>query len=497
MPEKDDPVITFLKADTHGRVNLLGDKETASAVRHYLGGSAFAELENMAGRTDVQDHLAVKSPPNLVFVPGVMGSLLRSETKGGVWWIDARTRGHLDDLQLKPDGAEDLDANNQIDAFAVDTCYEPFVTAVLARDDFGHRHFAYDWRKSFSRNTVALRNLIVHMHATNGGQPVHIVAHSMGGLMARAALKEFGDELWPIVGRIVFIGTPHYGSPAIAGYLKNHLWGWDLMAVLGLYLSRATFRSFWGVLSLLPAPAGVYPGTRSNDNPKWQPPASRDFFYAHPCANFDLYDASDWDLGLASGDMARLQSILDAVAAFHRELHAWHADPRELPQEYCDRMLMIAGVGYKCLFRLEYQSKAGGLWESVDKVTGRITGDPHRDGDGRVPVASATLGRIALRYVKGVHAGLTNIPAVYGDVFRWLKGEPLSSLAETADDALSSHLSAITAASEAPHLDGTAKAEGDDPGYWRTSEVTASSLGALDQAVEKGAVPEFNQLKLL
>src|ERR1035437_10359539 len=258
MPEKDDPVITFLKADTHGRVNLLGDKETASAVRHYLGGSAFAELENMAGRTYVQDHLAVKSPPNLVFVPGVIGSPLRSETKGGVWWIDARTRGHLDDLQLKPDGAEDLDANDQIDAFAVDTCYEPFATAVLARDDFGHRHFAYDWRKSFSGNTVALRNLIVHMHATNGGQP-----------------------------------------------------------------------------------------------------------------------------------------------------------------------------------------------------------------------------------------------AVYGDVFRWLKGEPLSSLAETADDALSSHLSAITAASEAPHLDGTAKAEGDDPGYWRTSEVTASSLGALDQAVERGAVPEFNQLKLL
>src|ERR1035437_424237 len=167
MPEKDDPVITFLKADTHGRVNLRGDKEPASAFRHYLGGSAFAELENMAGRTDVQDRLAVKSPPNLVFVPGVMGSLLRSETKGGVWWIDARTRGHLDDLQLKPDGAEDLDANRQIDAFAVDTCYEPFATAFLARDDFGHRHFAYDWRKSFSRNTVALRNLIVHMHATS------------------------------------------------------------------------------------------------------------------------------------------------------------------------------------------------------------------------------------------------------------------------------------------------------------------------------------------
>jgi pimeloyl-ACP methyl ester carboxylesterase len=497
MRDRDEVLMEFLNADTRGRMELLGDEETASVVRGYLGAGAMAELRRIAARGDVQEHLGVKVPPNLVFVPGVMGSLLRSETKGGVWWIDARTRHHLNDLRLSSDGSEDLDPDNQIDAFAVDTSYEPFATAILARDDFGHRHFAYDWRKAFSRNTKALRDLIVNLYSRNGEQPVHVVAHSMGGLLARAALKEFGDDLWPRVGRVVFIGTPHYGSPAIAGYLKDHLWGWDLMAVLGLYLSREAFRSLWGVLSLLPAPMGVYPGTQPKDNPKWRAEAGQDLFWQHPCTNFDLYDASAWELGLDVAAATDLQRILDGVAAFYREIHAWHSDPKELPQECCDRMLMVAGVGYKTLFRLEYGSRAGGLWRSLDKITSRIAGDPHRDGDGRVPVASATLRRVAMRYVKGVHGGLTNIPAVYSDVFRWLKGEPLRSLAETPDDALSEHLSLSGGRSEAPRLDTTANAQGDDPGYWRSSGADSDTLSALDQAIGRGEVPEFNQLKLL
>jgi hypothetical protein len=493
----NDPVLDFLAADSGRRVELLDQPATADAVRKFLGDAVFSELIAISHRGVVQDHLGVKSPPNLVFVPGVMGSLLQSETKGGVWWLDVRTRKHLDDLGLAPDGVADSDANNQVSAFAVDTSYEPFALAVLARDDFGHRHFAYDWRKLYSQNTRALRDLILKMHETNGGYPVHVVAHSMGGLMVRATLREFGDDLWPVLGRISFVGTPHYGSTSIAGYLKNHLWGWDLMAVMGLYLSRDTFRSLWGVLSLLPAPKGVYPGTRPEDNPKWQPSRSSDSFYVHPCVNFDMYNASAWDLGLDATSSANLQHVLDNVAAFHRDLHAWHSNPAELGQDSCDRMLMVAGVGYKTLFRLQYTSKLGGLWESMDKITDRIPGDPNRDGDARVPLASAQLSRIRMRYVEGVHGSLTNIPAVYSDVFRWLKGEPLTQLAQTPEDALGGHLAAATASSEAPHLDGSARSSGDDPGYWQLSAPDPAHLRALDSELDRGAVPDFNLLKIL
>lgn len=67
----------------------------------------------------------------------------------------------------------------------------------------------------------------------------------MGGLVVRATLLQHGAELWPRVGRMEFIATPHYGAAAIADYLKNHFWGTELMALLGLYLSRETLRSLW------------------------------------------------------------------------------------------------------------------------------------------------------------------------------------------------------------------------------------------------------------
>ncbi|MGA2372667.1 MAG: lipase family alpha/beta hydrolase [Candidatus Korobacteraceae bacterium] len=492
-----DPILDFLAADSARRVELLDHPETAAAVRQFLGDAVFSELTAIAQRGSVQDHLGVKSPPNLVFVPGVMGSLLQSDTKFGVWWLDVRTRQHLDNLGLAPDGIGDSDENNQVSAFQLDTSYEPFALAALARDDFGHRPFPYDWRKLYSQNTWALRDLILKMHETNGGYPVHIVAHSMGGLMVRATLRQYGEELWPVLGRIAFIGTPHYGSTSIAGYLKNHLWGWDLMAVMGLYLSRDTFRSLWGVLSLLPAPKGIYPGTRPDDNPKWQPSRSSDTFYVHPCVNFDLYDASAWDLDLNTTELANLQRVLDNVAAFYRDLDAWHNNPAELGQDLCDRMLMVAGVGYKTLFRLQYTSKLGGLWESMDKITDRIPGDPNRDGDGRVPLASGTLPRVRMRYVSGVHGGLTNIPAVYSDVFRWLKGEPLTQLADTPEDALGGHLALATSSSDAPRLDGSARASGDDPGYWQLSAPDPAKLSALKSDLDRGTVPDFNLLKIL
>ena len=139
--------------------------------------------------------------------------------------------------------------------------------------------FPYDWRKDLGRSSAALGERVRQMHSDNGGRPVHLVGHSMGGLMIRTALRD-DPSLWDVVGKVVFIGTPHFGSPAITTYLKNHFWGVELFAVLGLFLSRATFRSMWGALSMLPAPVGLYPGTTTEQRPD-----------EHPTANFDHYDA--------------------------------------------------------------------------------------------------------------------------------------------------------------------------------------------------------------
>src|SRR5439155_7133272 len=137
----------FLVASTQDRLRMVRDRVHADAVRGYLGAPAFAELEQLSRRLDAA-HLSVNAPTNVIVVPGVMGSELRSNTKGGVWWIDPRTFRHLNDLRLTSDGTVDADQDNQVIAFAVDPQYEPLLTAILNRNDFGHEMFPYDWRKS-------------------------------------------------------------------------------------------------------------------------------------------------------------------------------------------------------------------------------------------------------------------------------------------------------------------------------------------------------------
>jgi pimeloyl-ACP methyl ester carboxylesterase len=487
-----DPVsAAFINATTEERLGLAENDEHTPALTALLGTQAYTEYRKLADRQS--RHLSIDAAKNLIFVPGIMGSLLQSRTRGGIWWIDVRTRNRIDQLGLSADGTQDAQRDNDIVPTTTDYSYDPFLTAVLGESDFGHEIFAYDWRKSVRHSTSALRDTVLRLHQKNGGSPVHLVAHSMGGLVVRATLLQHGDQLWPKLGRIVFVATPHYGAPAIAGYLKNHFWGTELMALLGLYLSRETLRSLWGVVNLLAAPRGIYPGTRTDDTAPWKGRPSDT--YLHPCANYDLYQVEPWQLGLSAAQSSQLQKILDDTADLYRQMYQAH---RGLSQEFRDRMLVIAGVGYQTLFRLAYEPKFFGMWEKAEKLTARVPGDPHRDGDGRVPLASAMLEDVEIRYVKGVHGGLTNIPSVYLDVFRWLRNQPLQ-LPDTAKAANSTHLGGSAEESEAPHLDGTAAGDhySDDPGLWNQNDPAPERLAALKAELEREALPEFTRVRLL
>jgi hypothetical protein len=485
---------TFLKADTSHRLAMARDDANRTELSRLLGQEAYAELLGIATRRFGGSHLAADAPKNMIFVPGIMGTLLMNRALAGIWWIDFRTRNFIDRLGLAPDGISDADGLENVAPVTADPTYTPFLSAALAEPGLNHEIFPYDWRKSLLQSAAAFRDLVLRLHRDNGQKAVHIVAHSLGGLLVRAALMQHGAELWPKIGKIVFIGTPHYGAAAIAGYLKNHLWGFEAMAVLGAYLSRATLRSLWGVINLLPAPRGVYPGTRPTDAPAWQPDDPADP-YIHPCANFDLYQADAWQLELDAGATANLQRILDATADFYRQLYQAH---RGLDQEQRDKMVVIAGVGYKTLFRLAYAPGFLGLWEKTTKVFDRVENDVHRDGDGRVPLASAKLENIGdIRYVYGVHGGLTNIPSVYEDVWRCLRGRAMQ-LPQTVPGALSSHLAEPTS-SEAPHLDGSvsAPAFSDDPGLWNLEAPSPQQMRNLQDRLEAGELPEFGRIHLL
>ena len=79
------------------------------------------------------------------------------------------------------------------------------------------RSFAYDWRESLDRSAARLDG---ELRAFGAGGAVHIVAHSMGGLVSRTLAALF-SETWSAIddpeshgrgGRLVMLGTPNRGS---------------------------------------------------------------------------------------------------------------------------------------------------------------------------------------------------------------------------------------------------------------------------------------------
>jgi pimeloyl-ACP methyl ester carboxylesterase len=499
MAEKSDQVSdlveTFLRSDELGRLEKAQDPSYEAALRGHLGEQAFAELQARAQQVlNSPGHLGAKSPKNLVFVPGVMGTLLAPvHVPAGIWWVDPRAHEFIDKLGLAPDGGDPVDEAKHVGPLQVDLSYTGFLSLLFQRNDFGVETYPYDWRKPLTASTEGLRDLVLRMHQGNGGRPVHLVAHSMGGLVVRAALAAYGADLWPKLGKIVFLGTPHYGSTAIAFYLKNHFWGFDLMAVLGVLLSRETFRSMWGPLTLLPAPRGIYPGTRPNDPKSWSGQGAGDP-YVHPCTNFDLYKAEEWRLDLNAQETKMLQRILDHVADFHQRLYDSHVG---LEPRLRNKMLVIAGVGHKTPFRLANGSVLG-VWPKMEKITSRLDGDRHREGDGSVPLASAELEWVGdTRYVPGKHGSLPNYKAVVDEVIRWLLGQTLRLSRSARQGAATPHLgSAPATASHSPYLDGSATGANPDD-RWEAEATPPERLAHLKERLETGQLRELEAVKLL
>jgi len=365
----------------------------------------------------------------------------------------------------------------------MDHIYAPFLSALGRREDFSWVPFLYDWRKSLYGSADGLRDLIISEYSRSQNQRVSLIAHSMGGLMVRTALMKHGDELWPKINRMVFIGSPHYGSPAIAGYLKDHFWGFNLLRLLGRFLDRKTLWSMRGIVSLLPAPTGVYPFTREGS------PESRE----HPCADFDLHCADSYDISLPNAERTCMQAALDAAREFSVALHQWHFG---LSHQHRSRMAVIAGVGKKTLFRVEV--RGNGPLGSTRRIISRIQGDPHRDGDGRVPIASAQLEGVgATHYIRGEHQELPMIPAVYNGALDWLKGNTVK-LSATPIGALQKHLGAANLP-EAPELLPPYEEDPDDPespGYLQEA-VDQTNLDDLQQQLETNRMPEFHRVKIL
>ncbi|CAN5179495.1 hypothetical protein BH11PSE9_BH11PSE9_21750 [soil metagenome] len=167
----------------------------------------------------------------VVMLPGIMGSELSERQVGNAAgeriWLDP---GAVRSGEIKAIGGErrqDLIASG-----LVPMSYERLLKR--ARRDFHVIAMPYDWRLGIGDAAAALHALLLQIEAIAAPRqaPVHVIAHSMGGLVARHLF--FGDEpvkaktapngqpsgraLWASLkargSRLLMLGTPNAGSYA-------------------------------------------------------------------------------------------------------------------------------------------------------------------------------------------------------------------------------------------------------------------------------------------
>jgi pimeloyl-ACP methyl ester carboxylesterase len=241
--------------------------------------------------------------------------------------------------------------------------------------------FAYDWRRDNKFSAQALKRLIdkaLPAWRENQGvsdAKVIILAHSMGGLVARYWLEEL--EGWPDCRALISFGTPYRGAPNAAGTLIN---GYKKLFVD----ATEAMRSFPSIYQLLP----TYPMVVNKDG-AWKRIA---------------------ECELPSIDQARAKAALKFHDAIKDKVAAHQGDARYLTPETSYRILPVVGVSMPTAQSLTLENEAYTLSSDIYPAYDRADAATLPAGDGTVPRLSATplelSNHFAETFVAARHASL-------------------------------------------------------------------------------------------
>lgn len=312
-------------------------------------------------------------PQPVVYVlPGIMGTHLSVNDKR-IW---------LNYLELAGGGFANLDIaaqNIEPDAPMAST-YLHLIEYLSATHQV--IPFAYDWRKSI---IDAAHNLGVEIAAKfkETDQPIRIVAHSMGGLVARAMFA-LHPNVWEEFkkrdgSRLLLLGTPHQGAYVIPQLLMGKDRTLKLLDLLDFHHSKKELLQwivqFPGVLELLP--------------------------FDDDQANYFSTDHWDELFSLTKEKLALPDQVdLDKAKNFSRVLDSSPTDP--------EKMAYVAGWAPKtpCGIRIK-----------DDKGNNNLHFLGTDEGDGRVPWRTGIPAGMPVWYMEAAHGDLPNnkpdFPAIF------------------------------------------------------------------------------------
>ena len=181
--------------------------------------------------------LSRKMMPRIIFVPGILGSKIDecradgSECKS-IWGTVESITDKTISLNIKPDRLYKTDVVDSLFFFKI---YGPVLESLradaerIAPDSVNDplvTVFHYDWRKSNVETAEKLAARICAVAAAAPDSPIILIGHSMGGLVVKLWAKRYGAEHClsnqiPRISKIIFIATPHLGSPKIIKALAD------------------------------------------------------------------------------------------------------------------------------------------------------------------------------------------------------------------------------------------------------------------------------------
>ncbi len=237
---------------------LHADEQHARVMEIYFGSEQYSRLQSIAQQGLARGGAPQPKRGNVVVLHGIMGSDLSEYGVGSpsLLWVQVLKliSGAFTRLALDDQG----NSANDIRASGIYLRYYGSLMVSL-NQEWNVRPFFYDWRRDIRFAAADLNTMLTNQFPN---QPVHLVAHSMGGLVARSFIAKFPGT-WNVAGKdgsrgnLIMLGTPNYGSFSIPRLLLGTNDVLSLVAKMDISHSPRQLldvaKTFTGAYQMLPA----------------------------------------------------------------------------------------------------------------------------------------------------------------------------------------------------------------------------------------------------
>lgn len=204
----------------------------------------------------------------VIVVPGFLGSTLRDTTGGlGLIWVDPKLAingKEITSLKLNPFSASQVESdatpNVTVQSQGVIPLAYDLLGWFLWMNGYSVTYAPYDWRKHIDESARKLEQMIRDQYAQTSN-PVRVIAHSQGSLVARRALQMLGpSDARQMVQMLILLGPATFGTyTAVQALSGNH----DTIEQFRRFAIKApqdiekVFQSMTGLYQLIPWNTGL------------------------------------------------------------------------------------------------------------------------------------------------------------------------------------------------------------------------------------------------